>query len=90
MNVRYKWLTLLALPLVLAFGFVGCEVEQTHEGELPEADVDVEGSEMPVVDVGADEIEVDVMEEEAVEPEPVADEEVTDVTIPEFDIITPD
>lgn len=90
--MRCKWLAMLVLPFVLAFGFAGCEVEQAQEGELPDAGVDVEGGQMPVPGVDAGEIEVNVVEEEVAAPDLVVDvdEEAADVVIPDFEIITPE
>lgn len=64
------WMATLALPLVL----MGCDIDVKDEGSLP--DVDVEGGEVPEVEVRGPEIDVE-MEERTVEVPDV------DVTVPE-------
>lgn len=47
---------LLVPALVLGLGLVGCDVDQTEEGDMP--DVEVEGGNVPEYDVEPAEVEV--------------------------------
>ena len=83
-----KLFSLLLVP-ALSLALVGCDVDVTEEGRLPDLDVDVEGTagEMPELDVRGPEvttgtktvevptIDVDIPEENENEPEEVAEVE---------------
>ena len=68
---RFRTL-LLCVPLV---ALMGCEVEQTEEGELPDVDVDGAAGELPDVDVDVSGGEL-----------PEADVDVTGGDAPSFDV----
>lgn len=57
---------------------IGCDVEKTQEGELPNVDVDVdsEGGQMPKYDVETPEVDVGTEKET--------------VTVPDVDVTMPD
>ncbi|MCC9642042.1 hypothetical protein LOC71_07125 [Rhodopirellula sp. JC740] len=80
-----KTFSMTLLSLSLAFATVGCDVEQTREGELPDVDVNVEGDpgQLPGYDVDAPEVDMK-MEETQVEVPDV------DITTEEKTIKTPD
>lgn len=72
MKKHLVWMASLAL----GFGLVGCDVEQTEEGELPNVDVQAEGGNLPEYE--ADAAEVDVTTEEKT------------VEVPQFEYEEPD
>lgn len=67
----------VAAPL-MAIPFVGCEVEQTREGQLPAYDVDP-----AEVEIGTEEVDVKV-------PDVDVDMEEREITVPDIDINMPD
>jgi hypothetical protein len=67
----------VAAPL-MAIPFVGCEVEQTQEGQLPAYDVDP-----AEVEFGTEEVDVKV-------PDVDVDMEEREITVPDVDINMPD
>lgn len=69
-----RFLTMFLVAVTLAFGMVGCDIEQTEEGELPE--VEVEGGNMPEYDVDTADVDIE------------AETEV--ITVPDVDIEPPD
>lgn len=83
------------LALLCAMGLsgallIGCSVEQTEEGELPDVDVTAEGGKMPAYDV--DTADVDVGTREATVDVPKVDvyTEEEQVTVPTVDIDMPE
>lgn len=78
--------------LVPAFAFcvLGCEVEQTREGRLPDVDVDVDGGEMPEFDVETADVEVGKKKVDIKVPDVDVDMEEKEITVPDVDITMPD
>ncbi len=62
-----KMRKLMALPLALALVAGACTAEQTQEGKAP--DVDVEGGQLPKVDVDPAEVKVGTDTQTVVTPE---------------------
>jgi hypothetical protein len=65
---------LLGIAAALMIGFAGCDVDVEDKGSLP--DVDVEGGEMPEIDVDAADVDVGMEEVEVQVPD-------VDVTFPD-------
>jgi hypothetical protein len=79
---NHKKLAAIALAGVLALPLVGCQVEQTEEGEMPE--ITAEGGNLPEYDVDAAEVEI------GTEPATVEVPTDIDVTTEEREISVPD
>jgi uncharacterized lipoprotein len=75
---------LMALCLVLAT--VGCSVEQTEEGRMPDIDVDVEEGNMPKYDVDAPDVDVEMEDREISVPDIDIDVEKRTVPVPDIDV----
>jgi len=87
----FRQLALMS-AMALASGslLIGCTVEQTEEGELPDVDMQVEGGNMPKYDVDAAEVEVGSRPAQVTVPTmdvDVGSEEKT-VRVPTIDINT--
>ncbi len=79
-----------SLAIALSFAIAGCDVDQTREGELPDADVSVEPGQMPSYDVDGPEVDLDMEESEVLVPDVEMKEKTIetpdlDVTLPEND-----
>lgn len=87
-----KSLKIFALALIFVMPLVGCTVEQTEEGELPDVDVEVEGGNLPKYDVDAAEIEVGMEDKTVTVPDVDVDVDTKDVKVkvPDVDIEMPD
>lgn len=84
-----KFLTIICAS-VLAVTFGGCDVDVEDEGSLPE--VNVEGGDMPDVDVTLPDVDVGTEETTVTVPDvdvDVGTEEST-VTVPDVDVDVPD
>jgi hypothetical protein len=81
-----QWLlrSLLVLPLVT----VGCDVDQTEEGEMPE--VEVRGGNLPEYDVDTPEVEVRTEQKEIEVPDVDVTTERKSVNVPDIDVIPAD
>ncbi len=76
-----------SLAAMLTFALVGCDVEQTREGELPTVDVDP--GQVPAYDVDAPDVDVS-MEESTVEvPDVDVEMKEKEVEMPSIDIDLP-
>jgi hypothetical protein len=82
-----KLLTLFATSALAVF-MVGCEVEQTEEGEMPEVDVEATEGEMPEYDMDTAEVDVESETETIKTPEVGLQEE--QVQVPDVDVEMPD
>lgn len=73
----YRYLNLSAVLLTFTLLLVGCEVEKTQEGKMPEVDVDVqaEPGRVPEYDVDAPDVDVGTQEKKIEVPD-------VDVTMP--------
>ncbi len=76
------------LAAVLSFAMVGCDVEQTREGELPE--VDVQGGQMPAYDVDAPDVDVSMEESKVKVPDVDVDMKEKTIETPRVDIDLPE
>lgn len=80
--------------LIPVFGLcmLGCEVDQTREGRLPDVDVDVEGGQMPEFDVETADVEVERKKVDLTVPDVDVDvgTKEAEITVPDVDIIMPD
>lgn len=72
----------IAAVLAATLGFVGCEVEQTEEGALPDVDVDATAGQVPKYDV-------DVTQTQEGEV-PDVDVDVEGGKLPEYEVHGPD
>ncbi|MCO8123155.1 hypothetical protein NHH03_15510 [Stieleria sp. TO1_6] len=81
------------LTLMCAGGFffaaVGCDVEQTSEGELPTVDVDADPGKLPEFDVDAPEVDVQMKEKTMKVPDVDVEMKDTTVEVPDIDIDLP-
>lgn len=66
----------LMITIFALFSLVGCSVEQTEEGELPEVEMDAEGGNMPEYDVDTADVDVGTKEKT--------------VTVPDVDVDMPE
>ncbi len=86
-----KEITLIATATLLGFATIGCDVDQTREGRLPNMDVDVSGDpgELPQYDVQGPDVDMQ-MERRTVEV-PEVDVQMTEkeVTVPNVDVDVP-
>jgi len=76
------------------FGLVllGCDVDKTQEGELPDVDVDVSGDpgQMPEYDVETPDVDVGTETKEVTVPDVDVHTETEEVTVPDVDVTLPD
>lgn len=54
-----KTASVMGIAVVASVGIMGCEIEQTEEGSLPDVDLSVEGGNMPEYDVETADVEVE-------------------------------
>ncbi|QEG39746.1 hypothetical protein [Roseimaritima ulvae] len=76
------------LAAVLGFTLVGCDVEKTREGDLPE--VEVQEGQMPAYDVDGPEVDVSMEESKVKVPDVDVDMEEKTVETPNVDIDLPE
>lgn len=89
-----KAIKLFALVLFIAVALVGCTVEKTQEGKLPEVDVDVDAKagQLPKYDVDAPDVDVSMEEKTIKVPDvdvDVSTEEKT-IKVPDIDVDMPE
>lgn len=84
--------TTLSLGLLLAGGPIGCDVDQTKQGELPDVDVDVDADpgDLPEYDVEWADVDVATTEETVTVPKLRVVMEEETVTVPVVDVDMPD
>ncbi|HUO84813.1 MAG TPA: hypothetical protein VM534_06825 [Thermoanaerobaculia bacterium] len=83
-----KLLRILAVML-LVVGLIGCEVEQTEEGEMP--NIEVEGGKLPEYDVDVPDVDIGTQTTTVEVPTGVEIETTeTTVTIPDVDVNPPE
>lgn len=70
---------------------VGCDVEQTSEGRLPDVDVDAEPGEMPSYDVDTPDVDMSMEEKEIDVPDVDVDvdSEKKTMSVPDVDVDLP-
>ncbi len=83
------------LALLCAMGLsgallIGCSVEQTEEGDLPDVDVTAEGGKLPAYDVDAADVDVNTREATVDVPKVDVYTEEEQVTVPTVDIDMPE
>ncbi len=83
-----KSLLTTSLAAIYALALVGCDVEQTRDGDLPTVDVD--GGTMPAYDVDGPEIDITSEESKISVPDVSVEMEEKSVTTPNVDITLPD
>jgi DUF4097 and DUF4098 domain-containing protein YvlB len=76
-----------SLAAIFTFAMVGCDVEQTREGELPTVDID--NGEMPAYDVDVPDINVSTKESKISVPDVDISMEEKTITTPSVDIDLP-
>jgi hypothetical protein len=89
--MRRKLLIGLVAP-VFAFAMLGCDVDQTKEGKLPDVDVDVDGGQLPEFEVETADVDVDSKKVDVTVPDvdvDVGSKEV-ELTVPDVDVTMPD
>ncbi|EMI26643.1 hypothetical protein RESH_02760 [Rhodopirellula europaea SH398] len=86
-NQMNKTFLMTLLSLSLGFATVGCDVEKTREGEMP--DVDVDGGQLPGYDVDGPEVDVTTEESKVKVPDVDVDMEEKTITTPDVDIDLP-
>jgi len=71
------------------FSAIGCDVEQTREGELPDVDVDVsaDAGQLPAYDVDAPDVDIDMEKKKVMVPKVVMEEET--ISVPDVDVELP-
>lgn len=72
----YKNLSVSALLLVFSFVLVGCDVDKTQEGKMPDVDVQTEPGQMPEYYVDAPDVDVGT--------------ETKEIEVPDVDVTMPD
>ncbi len=84
----------LFYPAVLGaalFGcMMGCDVEKTREGEMPDVNVDVEPGQAPAYDVDAPDVDVTTEERTVTVPDIDVTTEEETITVPDVDITLPE
>lgn len=88
--MTFKNLGLNTLFLALALLLVGCEVEQTQEGEMPEVDMQTESGQMPEYDVDTADVDVGTEKKQMEVPDVEVETEEKTVTVPDVDVTMPD
>lgn len=84
----------MAGVLIPAFAFcmVGCDIDKTEEGRLPDVDVDVEGGKLPKYDVETADVEIGSKKAEITLPDVDVDVDTKkhEITVPDIDVTMPD
>lgn len=75
--------------LLAAMTALGCEVDQTQQGELPDVDVDVEEGALPEYDVNWADVDVGTTERTVTVPKLVVVMEEETVSVPVIDVSMP-
>jgi hypothetical protein len=65
---KANWKTMMLLAGLLALPAMGCRVQQTQEGKVPEVDVSAKGGQMPKYDVDAPKVDVHTEKREVTVP----------------------
>ena len=86
----FKHLALLCAMGLSGALLIGCSVEQTEEGELPDVDVTAEGGNMPEYDVDTADVEVGTRETTMDVPKVDVYTEEEQVTVPTVGIDMPE
>ena len=89
--MRRKLLIGLVAP-VFAFAMLGCDVDQTTEGKLPDGDGDGDGGQMPEFNVETAEIDVGTKKVDVTVPDVDVDVDSKEVemTVPDINVTMPD
>lgn len=74
----------------LGLTLVGCDVDQTEEGDMPDVDVNVEGGSLPEYDVETADIDVKTEEKTVTVPDVDIKTEEKEISVPDVDITMPD
>jgi hypothetical protein len=85
----FKKFIAASAALALGLGTIGCDVDQTREGELPDVDVTAEPGQMPEYDVDGPEIDISSKEKQVTVPDVDISTKEADVTVPDVDIDLP-
>lgn len=83
-----KTILTASLAATFTFGMVGCDVEQTQEGELPTVDFD--GGAIPAYDVDGPDVDVSTQESTVAVPDVDVDTKEKTITTPDVDITLPE
>ena len=88
---NWKKFSLLSMAMLLSLSVVGCRVEQTREGELPDVDVEVdaEPGQAPAYEVEGPDVEVGTTEETVEVPEVDVTTEEKTIEVPNVDVDLP-
>ena len=84
--MKNLFLTILCIGLL---GFVGCDVDQTREGEMPEVNVDVEEGQMPAYDVDWADVDISTTTKTVKVPKVIVTMEEEEVEVPVIDVDMP-
>ncbi|MEO1637409.1 MAG: hypothetical protein AAFS04_20285 [Cyanobacteria bacterium J06631_9] len=86
-----KKVSVLSMALLLSLSAVGCRVQQTREGELPDVDVDVqaEPGQLPAYDVDGPDVDVETTEKTIEVPEVEVTTEEETIEVPTIDVDLP-
>jgi hypothetical protein len=80
-----RWRAML-LATCLVIGTVGCTVEKTEEGRMPDVDIDVEDGNLPKYDVDAPDVDVTVRDRVIKVPDVDIDVDTERRTVPVPDV----
>jgi len=80
----------IILVVIIYFGFILVDVDQTEDGSLPDVNVDVESGSLPEYDAEVGEINVGEEEVEVEVPDVEITTETETMTVPTLDVVTPD
>lgn len=90
-NIVFKYLLNSSLVVALATFAVGCDIDQTREGELPTVDVDVSGDpgQMPAYDVDGPEVDVKMKDKQVTVPDVDVEMKEETIRVPDVDVTLP-
>lgn len=88
--MKNRFLALL-LTVAMAMLLIGCDVEKTQEGRMPDIDVDVTEGQMPKYDVDTPDVDVRMKETEIEVPDVDVDVnmEKEKIRVPDIDVNMP-
>lgn len=84
-----KFLSVLSVT-VLGIGVIGCDVDQTEPGRLPDVDVEGDPGNMPEYDVETPEVDIDTEQKEVEVPDVDVEMEKKKVNVPDIDVSIPE
>ncbi|GAA4453803.1 hypothetical protein GCM10023156_25280 [Novipirellula rosea] len=91
-KIMIKKFASLTAALLMAFVTVGCDVDKTEEGRMPNVDVDVDGDpgKLPAYDVDGPDVDVSMEKKKVDVPDVDVNMKEKEISVPDVDVSVPD